>query len=185
MEEKEIIELYFSRNEAAIEETNYKYGSMLKHISNNILNDEQEASECLNDVLYSVWNQIPPLRPNSLSAYLSKCIRNVSLGRVEYHNMKKRKAEIVELSLELENSILMRNSAEARIEEKELFGQVEIFLRGLKQEQRVIFVRRYWYGDPVEEIACRMGLGVSKVKTTLYRIRKKLKEYLEKEGLYL
>lgn len=185
MEEKEIIELYFSRKEAAIEETSYKYGSMLKHISNNILNDEQEASECLNDVLYSAWNQIPPLRPNSLSAYLAKCIRNVSLGRVDYHNMKKRRAEIVELSLELENSILLHNSAEARIEEKELFGQVETFLRGLKQEQRVMFVRRYWYGDSVEEIARRMGLGVSKVKTTLYRIRKKLKEYLEKEGLYL
>lgn len=185
MEEKEIIELYFSRNETAIEETSYKYGRALKTISENILNDEQEALECLNDVLYSAWNQIPPLRPNSLFAYLARCIRNVSLGRVEYHNMKKRKAELVELSAELENSILIHNSAEARIEEKELFEQVEKFLRGLKQEQRVMFVRRYWYGDSVEDIAYRMGLGKSKVKTTLCRIRKKLKEYLEKEGVYL
>ncbi|MDE7308796.1 MAG: sigma-70 family RNA polymerase sigma factor [Lachnospiraceae bacterium] len=185
MEEREIIELYFSRNEAAIDETSCKYGSALKTISVNILNDEQEASECLNDVLYSAWNQIPPLQPDSLFAYLAKCIRNISLKRVDYHKMKKRSAELVELSMELENSILIHNSAEARIEEKELFEQVEKFLRDLKKEQRVMFVRRYWYGDSITEIAYKMGLSTSKVKTTLYRIRKKLKEYLEKEGVYL
>lgn len=185
MEDKEIIELFFVRDETALEETGRKYGSILKHISENILKDAHEAGECLNDTLLGAWNQIPPTKPENLLAYLAKSIRYISFGRVDYYNAKKRKAEIVELSEELENAGLVSGNDSSQIEEQELSELVTTFLREKNYEQRVVFLRRYWYGDSVSEIAERMGITQGKVKTILFRMRKKLKEYLEKEGVYL
>ena len=182
MEDKEIIQLYFTRDECALEETSKKYGSILTHISENILKDVHEAGECLNDTLLSAWNQIPPTKPENFLAYLAKSIRYISLGRLDYHNAKKRRAEIVELSEELENS---GDNGSSQIEEHELSELVSNFLRQNTYEQRVVFLRRYWYGDSISEISELMGISEGKIKTILFRMRKKLKLYLEKEGVVL
>lgn len=185
MEEKEIIDLYFARDETALEKTSQKYGSILTHISENILKDVHEAGECLNDTLLGAWNQIPPVRPENLLAYLAKSIRYISFGRLDYHNAEKRRADIVELSAELENSGLVSKNSNSQIEECELSELVSLFLKDRTYEQRVVFLRRYWYGDSISEISDLMGISQGKVKTILFRMRKKLKEYLEKEGVIL
>ena len=185
MEDREIIDLYFARAESALEETSKKYGSILTHISENILKDSQEAGECFNDVLLGAWTQIPPAKPDNLFAYLAKSIRYISFGRLDYHNAEKRHAEIVELSAELENSHLVSGSSNTDMDEKELSELVSAFLKERSYEQRVVFLRRYWYGDSIDEIADIMGITKGKVKSILFRMRNKLKEYLEKEGVYL
>ncbi len=185
MEDKEIIQLYFTRNECALEETSKKYGSILTHISENILKDVHEAGECLNDTLLSTWNQIPPTKPDNLLAYLAKSIRYISLGRLDYHNAKKRRAEIIELSEELENSGVVTDNGISQIEEQELSELVSDFLRQNTYEQRVVFLRGYWYGDSISQISELMGISEGKVKTILFRMRKRLKQYLEKEGVIL
>lgn len=183
MEDKEIIELFFAREEAALEETGKKYGSILTHISENILRDAQEAQECYNDTLLSAWNQIPPAKPDNLLAYLAKCIRYISLGRVDYHLAAKRNAEIVELTQELENSGFVSGTMDAELEEGELSRLISTFLREKSYEKRVIFMRRYWYGDSIADIAKKMRITQGKAKSILFRIRNELKEYLIKEGV--
>jgi len=185
MEDREIIQLYFDRDECALEETSKKYGSILTHISENILKDVHEAGECFNDTLFGAWNQIPPTKPENFLAYLAKSIRYISLGRLDYHNAKKRQAQIVELSEELENSGVVTDNGSSQIEEQELSELVSDFLRQSTYEQRVVFLRRYWYGDSISEISKLMGMNQGKIKTILFRMRKRLKQYLEKEGVIL
>lgn len=185
MEDREIIELFFARQESALEETGKKYGSILTHISENILRDAQEAQECYNDMLLGAWNQIPPARPDNLLAYLAKCIRYISLGRVDYRQAAKRNAEIVELTQELENGGFVSGMEDNRYEEGEIAGLISRFLKEKSYEKRVVFMRRYWYGDTIAEIAKQMQITQGKVKTILFRLRNELKEYLIKEGVHI
>jgi len=183
MEDKDIIDLYFARDESALEETSKKYGAALSHISKNILKDVHEAGECFNDTLLAAWNHIPPEKPNNLFAYLAKTIRYISFGRVDYHNAQKRNANLVELSEEIENHILQHVDDNMRLEGKEISRVVSVFLKSIKYEHRIIFVRRYWYGDTITVIAEMMHTSEGKIKSVLFRTRNKLKEYLEKEGI--
>lgn len=184
MEDKEIIDLYFARDENAVRETQKKYERLLCGVARGILKDEGEVQECLNDVLLGAWNNIPPARPNNLCAYLAKSIRYISFNKMDYQKAEKRRAEIVEISEELEHSMVC-DHLQDNMDGRELAKLISAFLRKCKYEQRVIFVRRYWYDSSIEEIAELLNISQGKVKSVLFRVRNKLKEFLKSEGVFI
>lgn len=183
MEDSQIIELYCQRSEHAITETSNKYSRLLLSISLNILGNYSDAEECENDTYVAVWNTIPPTRPNIFSAFLSKIVRNISINRYEYNRAKKRNSEYDLILSELEECTASTMSVEESYAAGEISAYIDDFLKTQKQETRVIFVRRYWYADPVKDIAQRMKISESKVKTVLFRTRKELQLYLAERGV--
>lgn len=183
MEDQLIIDMYFKRSEKAIAETKAKYGHMLCRIAFGILRSRQDAEECETDTYMKTWNVIPPTKPQIFPAFLSKITRNLSLDRYdELHAKSRGSGEIPILLDELEECIPDRWSAEEYAEETELKEQLNSFLSGLKPDARMIFMRRYWFGDRISEISSIYGYGSGKIKMSLMRSRKELKERLEKEG---
>ncbi len=183
MEDKEILALYWARSEQAIQETGRKYGAPVGRVARNILGDEQEAEECVNDTWLAAWNSIPPRQPDPLLTYLCKIARNAALSRRRGRLAQKRNSSF-DLALdELEAVLTAPGGPERDYEARELADAVNGFLTTLSREDRYVFLRRYWYGDPVKVIAVRLGLGEHRISVRLSRIRKKLKDYLEKEGL--
>lgn len=183
MEDSAIIDLYFARSESAISETQTKYGRMLMSVSMRILRNTEDADEAVSDTYMKTWNSIPPTRPNVFSAFLTKIVRNVSLDKLDSMNAAKRGAgEIPAVLDELEECI-----ADSRIpvpgEGMELREILNSFLEKEKPEARKIFVRRYFFGSEVKEIAEIYGIGESKVKMSLARSRERLKACLEEEGV--
>ena len=186
MKDHEIIALYWERDEAAITATCEKYGSFCHSISYNILHNNEDAEECVNDAYLGAWKSIPPQRPECLSSYLGKIVRNLSLNRYKKYSAQKRGFGQVQLALsELEDCIPTGMDIEQMIEEKALVRCIEQFLYAQPKQKRNIFVRRYWYLCSIQEIAQTYGMSESKTISLLYRMRKKLKEYLEKEGIIL
>ncbi len=183
MEDSQIIELYWKRSEEAISETTKKYGKLCRHIALNIVGNHSDAEECENDTYVAIWNAIPPNRPNSLSAFLSRIARNIALNRYDYNKAQKRNHEFDLVLSELEECIAGKSSVEDAYEEGVVATMIDDFLAGLSKEKRVIFVRRYWYSDGVKDIAKRMCISESKVKTTLFRVRKELQDYLGERGV--
>ena len=183
MDDKEILELYWARSEQAIAETGRKYGAAVGRVARNILADAQEAEECVNDTWLAAWNSIPPRRPEPLLTYLCKIARNGALSRRRQSLAQKRNSSF-DLALdELEEVLAAPGSPERDYETRELAAAVNGFLAGLSREDRFAFLRRYWYGDPVKLVASRLGWGEHRVSVRLSRIRKNLKNHLEKEGL--
>ncbi len=182
MEDKDIIALYFARNEEAIRQTDLSYGRRLRNLAQNVLRDGQDAEESVSDTYFKAWETIPPQSPTHFFAYLAKLCRHFALGRLDWKNAAKRKAEVVALTQEMESCIpdIRREQA---LEGKELGRILNSFLRSLSPENRMVFLRRYWYVDTVAEIAARYGISESTVMTRLHRTRKKLSAYLEKEGI--
>ena len=182
MDDEKIVELFLVRSEQAISETKDSYGAYCTKICSNILKSKEDTEECVNDAYMKLWETIPPQRPRSLKAYLSKIIRNLALDRYEKNHAKKRGSgkteavfdEIEEFfsigSDELSDSIAIRDA-------------VNRFLGSIDKQERVLFVQRYWYFCTVKEIAKMHGLGESKVKMTLKRTRDDLRIYLQKEGI--
>ncbi|MBR2640776.1 MAG: RNA polymerase sigma factor [Oscillospiraceae bacterium] len=186
MEDEKIVELYFERNESAIERTSEKYGKRLRAVSNGILKDIETAEECENDTYLEAWNIIPPNEPKTyLYAFLARIIRNISLNCCRKKNALKRNAFVCELSAEMEECIPSPDDMDCRIDDMVFAEIINKFLSELDAEKRKIFVRRYWYMDSVTEISEKLLLSESKVKTSLFRTRKKLREFLEKEGYAL
>lgn len=185
MEDSQIIELYWQRSENAIVETSNKYGRFVRSIAINILGNFSDAEECENDTYIAVWNAIPPTRPNIFSAFLSKIVRNISINRYEFNRAKKRNNEYDLILSELEECIASKHSVEDCYAAGEISAFIDEFLGTKKQEIRVIFVRRYWYADSVKDIAARMKITESKVKTVLFRTRNELREYLAEKGVYV
>ncbi|MBQ9141975.1 MAG: sigma-70 family RNA polymerase sigma factor [Lachnospiraceae bacterium] len=183
MEDSQIIELFWQRCESAITETSHKYGKLCRRIAMNIVGNYSDAEECENDTYIAVWNAIPPTRPKIFSAFLSKIARNIALNRYEYNKALKRNNEFDLILSELEECIADKNTVEKTFEEGLLAGIIDDFLAGLSKEKRVIFVRRYWYSDNVKDIAKRMQISESKVKTVLFRTRKELQEYLAQRDI--
>ncbi len=179
MDDKEIIELYFARNETAISETDKKYGSACHRISENILGNSFDADECVNDAYLGVWNAIPPAHPNPLSAFIFKITRNISLNRFHANAAAKRNSRY-NLSLdELEECI-----ADRELGNTELTAKIfEEFLDRLGEENRVIFMRRYWFSDSYEDIAKQVGLNEKAVSMRLVRARNKLRDFLAEKGI--
>lgn len=186
MEDEKIVELYFERNESAIERTSEKYGKRLRAVSNGIVKDIETAEECENDTYLEAWNIIPPNEPKTyFYAFLARIIRNISLNCCRKKNALKRNAFVCELSAEMEECIPSPDDMDCRINDMVFAEIINKFLSELDAEKRKIFVRRYWYMDSVTEISEKLLLSESKVKTSLFRTRKKLREFLEKEGYAL
>jgi len=186
MEDKQIIELYNERSEAAISETAEKYGKYCYTIAYHILDNEQDSEECVNDTYLKTWETIPPQYPNKLSAFLGKITRNLALNRYRYYIREKRgKNQVVFALGELQECIPDSNKVEQTIEKKYLIEVLNRFLYDLPVEKRMIFLRRYWYLSSIQEIAKDYEMSESKVKMTLLRVRNKLKQVLEKEGIVL
>ena len=185
MLDEEIIELFFTRSEDAIKELKVKYGKICLQTSYNILDNYFDAEECVNDSYLGVWNAIPPTRPKPLLTYVLKIVRNVSLTRYQKNHAQKRSSSYDVAMEELEEFLAAPDSVESTLETSELTAAIESFLDLQKPLNRVIFVRRYWYLDSVADISKRYALSESKIKTTLFRCRNQLREYLEKEGYTL
>ncbi len=179
MEDDKIIELLWNREEQGIKELENKYGKELKRLSEHMLNVE-DAEECVSDTYIAVWNSIPPKKPHFLFAYISKICRNISLNKVEWNHASKRNAQTIELSSELEQCIPDTSNI---IDMREFGDILSAFLHTLPDEKRKMFIKRYWYGDSINELAQLFGYRNSKVKSILFRVRNELREYLEKEGV--
>ena len=182
MTDQEIIDLYWEREEQAIRETDKAYGHKLYSLSWRILRSEEDAEENVSDTYMKAWNTIPPQRPVYFFAYLAKICRNFALGRLDWMNAAKRKAIIVSITEEMVNCI-PDPSNRLDSQEEDLGDALNRFLAMLSKESRVIFLRRYWFADSIEEIAIRYHISQSKVKTRLYRTRNQLRVFLEKEGI--
>lgn len=182
MDDETIINLYWAREESAIQETDRVYGKRLHRLSERILTNFEDSQECVSDTYLNAWNSMPPQWPQYLFAFLAKICRFVSFGRLDWKNAARRKADVVSLTAEMELCI-PDPSIEAKLEGEEIGRLLNGFLDTLPQDSRLIFMRRYWYADPIEEIALRYSMGTSRVKTQLYRTRLKLREYLAKEGI--
>ncbi len=184
MTDAQIIALYWSRSEDAIKETDAVYGRRLHVLSDKILQNHLDAEESVSDTYMKAWDTIPPVRPTCFFAYLAKICRNFSLGRLEWKSAAKRNADVVSLTQEMEQCIPDR-SQERSPERVEIGRILNRFLESISLESRLIFMRRYWYTDSIQEIAARYQISQSKVKTQLHRTRNKLRLFLEKEGVYL
>lgn len=180
MLDEQIIELFFKRSEQAISELDGKYGKVFHNLSYNILNDCLDAEECVNDSYLGVWNVIPPERPNPLLTFVCKIVRNISIKKYHAKTAIKRNSAYDIAMSEVANYILSPNNVEAEIEAKELARSIENFLDTLTVENRVIFMRRYWFSDTYKDIADRMGITEKTVSMRLTRIRKQMREYLMK-----
>jgi len=183
LEDKAIIELFWARSQQAIAETADKYGSRLHRLSMNILHNHEDAQECVNDTYHAAWNTLPPEKPDFFFAYLARITRNFSFGRYDYNHAKKRSADIVELSRELESCIPAPDELEKKTESAEIGRALSTFLHGQPEQMRRVFIQRYWYTQSIGDIARDCRISESKVKSMLYRMRGKLKVHLEKEGI--
>ncbi len=184
MDDSKIIELFWTRAETAITETANKYSKYCFHISYNILHIYEDVQECVNDTFLNAWNAIPPHHPNNLPAFLGKITRNLSLQRYVRYNAKKRGMGQVDIALdELEECIPSKTSVEKIVDEAVLTEALDTFLRALPKETRAIFVLRYWYLHSIKEISECCNMSESKVKSILFRTRKKLKAFIEREDI--
>lgn len=183
MEDKDIIALYWDRNQQAIVETDIKYGKLCKKISMNILSDVCDCEECVNDTYHKAWNTIPPTRPDSLRAYLGRIVRNISISLYRARHAAKRDCGFNVLLSELEECVESREDVEKQMELRFLTEILNRWLYSLKEEDMALFVRRYWHGDSVETIAGQWNVRANKLSVKLCRLRKELKKYLEKEGI--
>lgn len=184
MDDRQIIALFNERSEAALSETAKKYGRYCYTVAYNILRNEEDSEECVNDTWMRAWDSIPPQCPERLSAFLGKITRNLALNRYKHKNREKRGGGQTLLVLEeLVECVPGAESTEEAVGEALLVDVLNRFLEGLPAEKRKIFMRRYWYMSSVKEIAEEFGLSESKVKMTLLRLRNKLKQTLEKEGI--
>lgn len=182
MTDAQIIDLYWERDPHAIEVTDETYGAKLQRLAQQMLSTEQDAEECVNDTYLGAWNTMPPTRPERLFAYLAGLCRHLVLNRIDWLNAQKRRATVVELTRELE--LCIPNPQEEQRHRSEEIGQaLTAFLRTLPEDARRVFLRRYWYGDGVRDVAERYHISESKVKVMLFRTRNKLREYLEKEEI--
>ncbi len=184
MEDTEIIDLYFLRQEAAITETSKKYGAYLNQVAFNILGSREDTEEILSDTFLAAWNTIPPQRPRVLRHYLSRITRNLSFDRMDYRTAGKRNSNMVTLLSELEDCIPDRkNDLESILETKEIGKAINRFLSELSKEDCALFLQRYYYSMPVAELEKRHGLSEGVVKYRLSNLRKKLRRNLKKEGI--
>ena len=183
MDDKQIVELYWQRDEHAIEATAAKYGPYCMKISRNILEDRADSEENVNDTYLHAWNAMPPQRPAILQAFLGKIARNLALNRYKAKSAQKRQGDALALSFdELDDCAVSRPGPESETAAAELGASISAFLRTQSEDARSMFILRYFYCDSIEEISSRFGCGESRVKTTLLRTRRKLKQHLIKEG---
>lgn len=184
MQDEQIIALFFQRSHDAIPQAKQKYGALCKSIARKILPDHRDVEECVNDVLLRLWNAIPPERPISLQAYIARITRNLSLDRYSYNTAGQRSTALTQAFEELEPCLPDKSGDPISAVEQQHFREVlNRFLRAQSKEARIFFIRRYWYGESIREIADAFHVGESRVKTSLFRTRQRLRETLEKEDI--
>lgn len=182
MDDQAIIELFFARDEDAIDQTMQKYRRYCTAVADAILPTREDAEECINDAMLRLWNAIPPERPQSLKAYLGKTVRNLSLNRLSKINSQKRGNGQVDLLLsELSECLPSPERVEDRTDGHRLSALLNDFLAAQPKERRIVFVKRYFYAAELEKIAADCGMSLSKVKSMLHRMRGQLKKLLESE----
>ncbi len=183
MDDKKIIELFFARSEKAVNELSDKYGSVCMKAAMNILADKRDAEECVNDSYLSVWETVPPQKPESLLAYVCKIVRNLSLKRIKHNSAKKRSGNYGSCFEELAECLPSAETVEDEIQASELSGIIDEFIDTLDYTNRLLFVRRYWFMDSYEDLSNITGIKEGAVRTRLSRIRGRLRDYLEKRGI--
>lgn len=186
MEDITIVDLFLARKEEAIARTSEKYGARLRGISMGILRDPETAQECENDTYLQAWNRIPPSKPYEYLFHFLACLtRHISMDVWRRQHRLMRSGHVVELTGELSQCIPASDDPAALVDKKLLGERISSYVKSLPQEKQLIFLRRYWYMDPITDIAKKLGIRESKVKTTLFRCRNELRAILEKEGYYL
>ena len=186
MEDSRIIDLFFERRDEAVAETEAKYHAYCYSIALRMLKNNEDAEECVNDVMLALWKSIPPNRPEKLSSYLAALTRNESINRLRKANSKKHDGgkELLPLEelaeLETEN-----DDPQAAAEEAELTALVQAFVEGLPPVQQSIFIDRYWFWDSVTDISIRLGYSEARIYTILHRLRKKLSQILKEKGYHV
>ncbi len=184
MEDSKIIDLYFERSQSAISETHEKYGRYCHTIAYNVLYSNEDAEECVNDTYLRAWKSIPPHRPSRLSAFLGKITRNLAIDRYDARTAKKRDCTL-ELALEEISECIPDASTDSEGDCGALRDAINSFLSSLPRRTRIIFMQRYWYLSSISEISASLGISESNVKVILMRTRKKFKEFLEKEEIFI
>jgi RNA polymerase sigma-70 factor (ECF subfamily) len=179
MDDNGIVELFWQRSEDALTECKTKFGGYCRIIAKNILYSDGDADECVNDTLFRAWNAIPPARPSKLRAFLGKITRNLALDRYEAARSQKRGGGNVEIALEELADIPAPESTD----NGELIWAINAFLRSEATENADVFLKRYWHLQSVKEIAAEYGYSESKIASLLFRMRGRLKQKLEREGL--
>lgn len=186
MNDKEIIQLFFERDQRALSVTAKKYGNYCISIARNILGNKEDAEECVNDAYLSAWNSIPPTKPVIFSVYLGKITRNLAFNRYKHnHVIKRGSGEIPVVLDELAECVSGLDNVEQEISRQELVAMINSFLDTLSPRKRNIFICRYWYSDSISSIAKKFEMTEGNVSTTLNRLRTKLKEYLSEGGYEL
>ena len=184
MTDEAIVELYWSRDEQAVSETERKYGKYLLKLAGNVLSDPQDREECVSDAYLAAWDSIPPQRPQALGAYLSKLVRRISIDRLRRITAQKRGGTEYALSFsELAGCVVGGVSPEDSLQAKQLAQILNAFLKELPQQERNLFVGRYFFMDSLKETARYCGMTESKAKSMLFRIRCRLRERLLEEGI--
>lgn len=183
--DKEIIELFYDRSEQAIVELSNKYGSVFKRVARNILNNNLDAEECINDALLGAWQTIPPQNPNPLLTYICRIVRNLSIKKYHANTALKRNSFYDAALDELEEILASSVNVESELATKELTLLLDRFLDTLDKENRMIFVRRYWYSDSIANIAESFQINSNTVTVRLFRTRERLQIYLRKAGYLL
>lgn len=185
MDDGQIIELFFQRSEQAIRETDARYGGYCYAIANNILCNKQDSEECVSDTYLKAWNHIPPTRPRRLAAYLGRITRRLAIDRWrEGHTEKRGKGQLTVAIDELDRVLTSGQDPEKKLLQAELTAEVSRFLQNLGEVERRVFILRYWYMDPVADIARQLGFSEGKVSSMLMRTRKKLRAYFMESGVW-
>ena len=185
MDDSKIIELFNARSEQAIDELSKKYGTLCRKIANNILNNQSDSEECLNDAYLAVWNTIPPQKPNPLLSYICRIVRNLAIKKYHSNTAIKRNSYYDIALDELSYCFSTCENIEDEYNTKELTESINAFLEKLDKDNRIIFVRRYWYSNSVGDIAKLLKISEHNVSVRLFRIREKLKKHLVTEGFLL
>ena len=185
MEDNLIIELFFRRSEQALTEVDQKYGHATRKLAYNILHDPQDAEECVNDAYLGAWNTIPPQKPKPLLTYLLRIVRNVAIKKYHSKTAAKRNSTYDIALTELENCFPSGGSVEEAFDAAETARSINAFLQTLDSENRILFVRRYWQADSIEDLAKLFQISAHTVSVRLSRTREKLKKHLRKEGISL
>lgn len=185
MDDQGIVGLYLQRSQQAIVETKYKYGTYCRVIAGNILSSYSDIEECENDTYLAAWNAIPPTMPRKLSIFLGRITRNIALDKHGYNTAKKRSREFEIILTELEECLASADTVETEYEAGELAGLINEFLYTLDEQARNLFITRYWHSYSIKDLSMKFHISSSKVKSTLFRSRNKLRAHLEKEGDHL
>ena len=185
MEDTEIVELYWARNERAIEESDTKYGPLCRSIALRVLESAEDGEECVSDTWLRAWNAMPPRRPARLGAFLGKITRNLALDRWRRDHAEKRYGGETAMALEELGEIVSGKSLEDEVQSRELDRALDGFLRGLPKRDRELFLRRYWGAETLESLAKQTGLSLGAVHRRLGKLRESLRDHLQKEGIDL